>query len=111
MSSSHIWNFTIKIALTKTFSSVSNESSLVLVTYVLENKWWNIQKKTLPVHPKTAMGILKRKKNKTKQEKLLQRVLCYTQTQRETVTKLPKIYSSKTIHSLSVSEVIESMDN
>ena len=70
-----------------------------------------IYKKTLPVRPKTAMGRLKRKKKKKKQDKLLQRVLCYTQTQRETVTKLPKIYSSKTIHSLSVSEVIESMDN
>ena len=54
MSYSHIRNFTIKVALTKIFASVSNDSSLILVTpsYVTIDE----------IHAKTARGRKRRKK-------------------------------------------------
>ena len=44
MSYWHIRNFTITVALIKTFVSASSDSSLTLVNTVLRNEWWNIRK-------------------------------------------------------------------
>ena len=44
MSYSHIRNFTIKAALTKTFACMSNE--VQCVNTILHSNWWNIGKKT-----------------------------------------------------------------
>ena len=49
---------------TKTFASVSNETCSILVTHVLGNKRLNTHKELLPVRPKTAPEIKKKKKKK-----------------------------------------------
>ena len=62
MSYLHIRNFTIKVALTKTFACVSIDSTLILVTpsYITNDEVY--AKKLLQVHPKTATGSKKREK-------------------------------------------------
>ena len=66
MSYSHMRNFTITIALTKTFPSELNDSSLILVTrfYVTNDKIYT--KKLLQIRPKTMTWRKKRKKKKRK---------------------------------------------
>ena len=67
MSRSHLQNFTMKITLTKTFASVSNDRSSILVTSVLENDWWNTPKKTFAICSK---AVTKRKNRENSIAKL-----------------------------------------
>ena len=55
-----------KIALIRTFASVSNESSPILVTYVLVTTGEIYAKMFLPVGPKTVKRKKKRRKNTKK---------------------------------------------
>ena len=64
----HIQNFTINRPLMKMCASVSNELSLILVTYVLGYEWGNICKKTFASLSNNAVEnkIEKKKKGNCK---------------------------------------------
>ena len=65
---------------TKTYASVSKEKDLALVIRDLGNERLNTPKKLVPVRPKAALGIRKKKRRKEWQ---LQSLLRYTQTHKK----------------------------
>ena len=79
MSYSHIRNFTIKVALTKTFACVSSNSSLILATSPCITNDEIYAKRLLQVRPKTAARSKKRERERKKQQ---QSFLLYMQTQK-----------------------------
>ena len=79
MSHSHIRNFKIKVALTKTFACVSSNSSLILATPPCIKNDEIYAKKLLQVRPKTAARSKKRERERKKQQ---QSFLPHIQTQK-----------------------------